>query len=759
MSINANNQKVASALQRNHLSLPSMVKKRDGRIVPFDLSRITKAMENAYETAGEASGSKQDLVQVVANLLAMKDQDQDTISVDTIHDAVENTLVMAGDFIAARSYIRFREMRSQTRGAAIPPNVREAFENDAQHFPSQLQQFQFYDKYSRFNWEHGRRETWSETVARTVDYLRVLSDSKLPEETFDRLGDAILHMRVMPSMRALAMAGPPALRNSMAIYNCSALPISDIQAFVEILLISMAGCGVGFSVESEFVEQFPRIRRQKKTQDVETHQIEDSTEGWGEALKLGLTKWWAGEDVKFNFDLIRRAGSPLRVKGGRASGPEPLKAMLDFIRGRLLARQGSFLKSIDALDIACMIGTAAVSGGVRRTAMICLFDSWDNEVRNCKNGSALIGNEQRWNANISAVWPENIQSVEVMRQMLEMAEGNRGEPGIFSRDNANRLKPKRRTRSKFLVNPCGEINLRPYGLCNLSIVVARSNDTRESLLEKVELATIIGTIQSLGTNFPGMRPEWKQNAEEERLLGVDITGQLDCPLIFNDETGMLLQELKQHAVATNAQYAELLGINQSAAVTCNKPSGNSSQLLNCASGIHARWAPFYIRNVRVSAQTPLYRVLRDAGVPMDPENGQRANNADTWVVHFPVKSPEGAVTRSGRSAIVQCEYWLLNKVYWAEHNVSCTVTYQPDELIDLSAWVWDHRHLIGGLSFLPASNQDYGQMPYEEISQEHYEELAASFPVIDFTRLYAYETEDLTTAAQEIACSAGHCDL
>jgi ribonucleoside-diphosphate reductase alpha chain len=332
----------------------------------------------------------------------------------------------------------------------------------------------------------------------------------------------------------------------------------------------------------------------------------------------------------------------------------------------------------------------------------------------------------------------------------------RGEPGIFSRANANALKPLRRLEANFGTNPCGEINLRPWQFCNLSAVVARSDDTYESLKDKVEIATIIGSIQSMATHFPGLRPMWKENCEEERLLGVDITGQMDCPAI---QDSYVKHELRSIAIQTNKETAQQLGINQSASITCVKPSGNSSQLLNCSSGLHARWSPYYIRNVRVSSHSPLFSVLKDANVPMHPENGQVAETATTWVVHFPTKSPDGAITRNDMTALDQCENWLSNKMFWTEHNPSVTITYKPNEVIDLMQWVWNHRGVIGGMSFLPTFDSQYAQMPYEEITKEEYDQLHGKFPEIDFSKLMMYEHSDLTTASQELACMGASCDI
>jgi ribonucleoside-diphosphate reductase alpha chain len=512
-------------------------------------------------------------------------------------------------------------------------------------------------------------------------------------------------------------------------------------------------------VESRYVEAFPRITRQRSLAPLR-YTIEDSAQGWSAAVKLGMQAWFEGGDVEFNYDEIRQAGAPLRTKGGRASGPGPLKTMLEFARGRILARQGMHLRPIDAHDIMCMIGNAAVSGGVRRTAMISLFDYDDLDMRLCKSGDFERDNSQRWNANNSAVWPERgLDQVQVIEQVLDMVKSQRGEPGIFNRKATLELIPERRKAlgyQEYGTNPCGEIILRKHQFCNLSIAVARSGDTYETLKEKIEVAAIIGTIQSLATNFPDLRPVWKQNCEEERLLGVDITGQMDSPIVRDPS---VMQALRQVAVETNRVVAEKLGINQSTAVTTVKPSGNSSQLLNCSSGLHARWAPYYERNVRVAATSPIFKVLRDAGVPMDPENGQTRDDANTWVVHFPMKSPDGAITRKDNGAIEQCNYWLHNKVNWTEHNPSVTITYKPDEIMDLTKWIWEHRDLIGGMAFLPSFDAQYAQLPYIEMSKEEYERRKADFPAIDFSKLWRHEAIDLTTAAQELACLAGQCEV
>lgn len=637
----------------------------------------------------------------------------------------------------------------------VPQEIRSAFAEADKYFPTPIQKFQYFDKYSRFDYTKGRRETWIETVDRSVNYLRELSQNRLPDAVYQKLRNFILEMKSAPSMRLLAMAGPAAQRNNIAIYNCSFLPVDSVDSFVEALIISMSGCGVGYSVESKYVSKLPAVKPQSfKPRKV--HIIDDSTDGWAEALRTALHTWFDGEDVLFDYSQLRAAGVPLKIKGGRASGPDPLKKLFEFARARILAKQGQKLSTLDAHDIMCEVGNAAVSGGVRRTAMISLFDWDDQELRHAKDGDFEAENSQRWNANNSAVWPDDIKETDIIRQMVDMVEGMRGEPGIFSRAAANNMRPSRRKAWDFGTNPCGEITLRPYQFCNLSIAIARSDDTYDTLKEKVEVATIIGTIQSMATYFPGLREVWKHNCEEERLLGVDITGQMDCPIMQNAE---VMRKLKEVAVETNKLYAGMLGINQSVSVTCVKPSGNSAQLQNASSGLHARWAPYYIRNVRLSAHSPIYKVLKDCGVPMNPENGQTRDNATTWVVPFPIKSPEGAVTRNNRSAIEQCEYWLLNKLNWTEHNPSVTITYKPHEVMDLIKWVVDHKDVLGGMAFLPSFDAKYDQLPYIEITKEEYEEMAAAFPPIDFSRIYLYEHEDLTNAAAELACLAGACEV
>jgi ribonucleoside-diphosphate reductase alpha chain len=754
---NGNGTATAVKAQKNttEVKVPVNIVKRDGRIVPFEMERIEIAIARCFKSVHKEQGKLvKNLTKQVVNIVSAKFEQP---SVEVVQDIVEMVLQAAGEYGAAKSYILYRAEHAKMRQhRPIPDDVRKAFDESDKFFPTQIQKFQFYDKYSRFGYKHGRRETWIETVDRAVDYLRELSEYRLSPLTYARIRQGILDMKVMPSMRLLAMAGSAARRNNISIYNCSYMPVDSNDSFVEALLISMSGCGVGYSVESDYIEKFPRIKRQKELAPIK-YVVDDSTEGWCNSLRKGLETWFDGRDIQFDYSQIRPAGAVLRVKGGRASGPEPLRKMLEFVRARILNRQGSFLRSLDAHDIMCAVGAAAVSGGVRRTAMISLFDYDDKEMRHCKDGDFWRSNNQRWNANNSAVWPSRkLTQSEVAQYVLDMVNSQRGEPGIFNRQAAIETRPARRKEARFGTNPCGEIVLRPFQFCNLSVAVARENDTLEDLIDKVELATIIGTIQSMATHFPGLRPEWRKNCEEERLLGVDINGQLDCPLVQKAE---VMAKLRDAAIEMNKRTTDKLGINQSVAVTCVKPSGNSSQLLNCSPGIHARWSKYYIRNVRVGTHTPIFKVLQNSGVPMDPENGQSKETANTWVVHFPIKAPERAITRNERTALEQCEYWLQNKMYYTEHNPSVTITYKPHEVLDIIRWVYDNQDKIGGMTFLPAFDAQFDQMPYVEISKEEFEKLANEFPNIDFSKVYRYEEEDYTTAAQEVACMAGNCDM
>lgn len=761
-------EKFNQTFKKANLNVPRKIRKRNGKYENFDPTKIYRAVELCYSELGRDVHpvSPQELTEQVSTALVTSFKSAQR-TVEVIQDLIELRLNMASDFEAARAFIVYREDHARRRIAEIPEEVKKAFAKDSDFLRTPGQQFVFYDKYSRWNNDLNRRETWVETVQRTVDHLRweveehlKTTDAEgLDDSIFDQIHEGILKTNVMPSMRLLAMAGPAVRRNSLSLYNCSYLPVRDIQAFVEALLISMNGCGVGFSVERENVERFPRIRRQRKNIERPIHVIADTTEGWAEALRLGLETWWDGRDIEFDFTLIRPAGSVLFTKGGRSSGPEPLRAMLNKLREIILNRQGSFLRTVDAHYMMCAVGDAAVQGGTRRTAMISLFSPDDYEMMTIKSGPVI--DPLLWNANNSIVWGEDITDLEIVETMTTMIKNKSGEPGIFSRRNAQATKPRRRAKAEFGTNPCGEIILRPYGLCNLSQAVCKYGDDEVILSEKVRLATIIGLIQSLSTRFPGLREDWVKNCIDERLLGVDLTAQHTCELTrpgAPDAEG-LRDRLVKLAYETAEEYSRKLGINMPASITTNKPAGNSSELLNVESGIHAAHAPYYIRRYTVGVTSPLFKVLRESGVPMEPRVGTTPENATSWIMSIPKKSSPGVLTKREMSAIDQLEFWKLNKIHWTEHNPSVTISYRMDEIVEMIAWVARNKDVVGGVSFLPVDDHVYAQAPYEEIDEATYEKMVAEFPAIAWETVYSFEMDDMTTAAQEQACFAGSCEV
>lgn len=630
-------------------------------------------------------------------------------------------------------------------------------------FSTPIQGLQFYDKYSRWSHKLGRRETWAETAARVIDFFASELQRRqlaLPSTAWIELERGILNLEAMPSMRVIQMAGPALNRCNVGAYNCAYLPIDSWDAFGELLYILMQGTGAGFSVEVDYVDRLPRIRRQKGNPPSK-YTVPDSTEGWCFALTHGLKTWAAGDDIEFDFSRIRPQGTVLKTKGGRASGPDPLRQLLEFTRHKLLAAQGRRLDPIDAHDIACFCGQIVQVGGVRRAALISLSDLDDRDMREAKDGQFWLNNVQRAMANNSVVYDERPKASIFMEEWLALAKSGTGERGIFNRGGLGKQLPKRRQRRKdFGVNPCGEIILRPRQFCNLSIAIARPEDTEESMERKVALAAMFGTLQSLLTDFKYISPKWRENCEEERLLGVDITGQLDCPLLSpqNPNRPKLLSRLRDVAIKTNTEMANVLKINPSAAVTCVKPSGNSAQLFNCASGLHPRYAQYYIRRLRIGAYTPIAQLLKDQGVPWHPEVGQVAEQATVLVFEFPVAAPEGALTRHDMSAIDQLENWLDLKRYYTEHNPSVTIYVNDEEWPAVGAWVYEHFDEIGGLSFLPKDGGVYELAPYEEITEEEYRRRAEALPSVDFSKLPDYETSDMTEVNREFACTGDRCE-
>ena len=630
-------------------------------------------------------------------------------------------------------------------------------------FKTPTQALQFADKYSRWREEDKRRETWEEACMRVFEFFQEqVGEEKLSLSEWNELYLAMERMEAMPSMRVMQMAGPALERCNVGAYNCAYLPLDSIQSFGELLYILMQGTGCGYSVEQRYVDKLPYIEPQKERGEIQWV-IPDTTEGWCEALTNGMNAWANGEEINFDYSQIRAQGAVLKTKGGRASGPEPLKSLLTFVRKRMLAKQGSYLSTLDAHDIACMCGSIVQVGGVRRAAEISLSDVNDEELRFAKFGDFGREHPERYMANNSAVYESKPSLRKFTDEWLSLAMSGTGERGIFNREGVKKQMPKRRKKNhRFGLNPCGEIVLRPRQFCNLSIAIARQGDSEADLRRKVRLAAMFGTLQSTLTSFSYINKEWKENCEEERLLGVDITGQMDCELLRPGHSSRrwLLRSLKEVAIDTNKEFASRLGIPESAAVTCVKPSGNSAQLFDCSSGLHPRYAPYYIRRFRIGGYTPIGKFLKSKGVPHAIPHEENQENPAVLVFEFPVKSPEGALTRHDLTAIEQLENWKDWKQHFTEHNPSCTIYINDDaEWLEAGSWVYKHWDSVGGIAFLPRDGGSYLLPPYSEITKEEYEELIQVMPVLNFEELRAFETEDTTEVNKEFACVGDRCEL
>lgn len=740
------------------------VRKREGQVVPFEEERIAKAIAKAMKATGE--GSEKDAASVsekVVKALNKKFSSDHVLGIEEIQDMVEEEL-MAADFSqTAKAYILYREERTKLRESkkTIPDYVRDLAVESKKYFRNPLGEFIYYRSYSRWLEQEGRRETWIETVERYVNFMKKNLGNKLTDEEYEEVKQAVLRQDVMPSMRLVWGAGHAAEVTNVTAYNCSFIAPAKPRDFGEIMYLSMCGAGVGFSAEHQNVEQLPLIKRQTGKK-LPTHVIEDSKEGWADALVLGLEAWFNGEDINFDFSKLRPQGARLKTMGGRSSGPDPLRAVLEFARRKILAKQGRRLSTLDVHDIVCKIGEVVVMGGVRRTALISLSDLDDKEMQTAKFGQFYITEPQRAMANNSAVYNEKPSATTFLSEWLSLAKSGSGERGIFNREGLERQMPARRWKNfknywaASGTNPCGEIVLRSKEFCNLSEIVARFEDTEETLLKKARLAAILGTYQSTLTNFKYLSPEWKKNCDEERLLGVSITGQWDCPAVRNAAT---LRKLKEIAVETNKEYAKRFGINQSASVTCVKPSGTVSQLVDASSGLHARHAQYYIRRVRISATDSLFKMLRDQKIPFHPEVGQNSENATTYVLEFPVKAPDQSIVKNDVTAIEQLEYWKMVKENYTEHNPSVTISVGENEWIEVADWLYRNWDMLGGLSFLPREDFVYQLAPYEEITKERYAELVSQFPQVDFSQILLYEREDETQGAKELACVGGTCEI
>ncbi len=748
-------------------SVIDKVMKRDGTIVDFDTDKITSAIFRAMRASEEGSRAEAESVaeDVVRELADIKDRYSTFVpSVEGIQDHVEKALIEADYATTAKSYILYRQERAEKREQEIevPEPAKKLFAKGSEYFEdNEYGEFIYYRSYSRWMEEKKRRETWTETVQRNIDFMRENLEDKLTKEEYAEIKDAILNQEVMPSMRLMQFSGKPARRTNACAYNCSFLSVERLKDFSEAMYLSMNGVGVGFAVESRNVQKLPQITPQTGRKK-DTHVVPDSKEGWCDALLLGMKTWANGEDIDFDYSEIRPRGARLETMGGKASGPDPLEDLLDFTREKMLARQGKRLRNIDAHDIMCKIGEVVVAGGTRRSAMISLSDLEDKEMRDAKKGQFWNNNPQRAMANNSAIYEEKPSTKEFLEEWLALAKSGSGERGIFNRGNVMEQIPERRSAQfkdsgepDWGTNPCGEIILQSHEFCNLSEVICRPDDSVEDLMRKVRLASIIGTYQSTLTHFPYLSDRWEEKCNEERLLGVSLTGQWDCPTVRDEE---VYNKLREEAVRVNKKYAKRFDVTQSKAVTTIKPSGTVSQTFDTAAGMHPRHSEYYIRRVRISASDALFQMMKEQGVPYKPEKGQTEDDASTYVLEFPLKAPDEALVKDDLTAIDQLEHWKMVKTNYTEHNPSVTISVGEDEWIEVANWVYENWEIVGGLSFLPRTDHVYDLAPYEAINEEEYEELKEDMPEIDFSQMILHELEDETDLKKQLACVAGGCE-
>jgi len=740
------------------------IKKRDGNIVAFDKIHITAAILKAMDVSGEGLEKDAEKVteQVIKDLVKKYDKDGFP-GVESIQDIVETNLILMDYAKAAKAYILYRQERARLREQRreVPEHIKKLASESKKYFNNSLSEFVYYRSYSKWIEEEGRRETWVETVGRFMNFMKEELGKKLSEKEYEEIYQAILKQEVMPSMRLMWSAGKAVKKTNVSAYNCSYVAISKLKDFSDVMYLLMCGAGVGFSVEQQTVQKLPQIKRQTGGK-IHSYAIEDSKEGWADALYFGLKNWIGGKDVYFDYSKLRPMGARLKTMGGKSSGPDPLKKALEFARERILARQGRRLTSLDVHDILCKIGEVVVMGGVRRSALLSLSDLDDEDIRDAKRGMFYLTDPQRSMANNSVAYMEKPTAAQFLDEWVALAKSGSGERGIFNRGGLKHQIPERRWKkmgNKWLTagcNPCGEINLRSRGFCNLSEVVARPNDTEKTLFKKIHLATVLGTFQSTLTNFPYISEEWKKNCEEERLLGVSITGQWDCPAVRNKK---VLRKLRDRAVSVNKVYAKRFGVSQSLAVTCVKPSGTVSQLVDASSGLHPRYSPYYIRRVRISATDSLFKMLKDQKVPYYPEVGQNFDEATSYIIEFPIKAPKGTIFRNDMTALEQLGHWKMVKENFTEHNPSVTISVGANEWIDVADWIYNNWDIVGGLSFLPREDHVYAMAPYEEITKETYEIMMAKMPEIDFSQILLYEKDDETQGSKELACMGGKCEV
>jgi len=754
------------------------IKNREGVFVPFQFQKIIDALMKAFSSTkeGKENDAQKVSVHVFQEILALKKAYKTgkfIPSVELIQDLVERELMDLGYHETAKAYILYRSRRAELRdtGISVPLEFKKKVEESSKYFRNPLAELVYYRTYARWIDTESRRECWIETVDRYIGFMKENLGDKLKPGEYKEIREAILKQEAMPSMRLMQFAGKPASKTNVCAYNCSFIAPTCFQDFAEIIYISMCGTGVGFSVESKNIQALPQIKLQSGKK-LATYVIDDSKEGWADAFAVGMKTWFEGDDLDFDFSKLRPSGARLMTMGGKSSGPQPLVDLLNFTRERILRRQGRHLTNLDAHDIICKIGECVVAGGVRRSALISLSDLDDEQIRDAKSGQFWMSEPQRMLSNNSAVYETKPTTIEFMEEWIALMKSGSGERGIFNRGSLATQLPKRRL-EKWAgmnyfdpktgrvtglpgTNPCGEIILKSKQFCNLSEVVARAEDTEETLMKKIRIATILGTYQSTLTKFGYLSKEWKENCEAERLLGVSITGQWDSKLARDEK---MLAKLRAESIRINKLFAKRFGINESTCITCVKPSGNLSQTVDSSSGMHPRHSQYYIRRVRISANDALFKMLKDQGIPYFPEVGQSAENATTFVLEFPVKAPKGAIFKDDIKALDQLEHWKTVKVNYTEHNPSVTVSVGDDEWIKVGNWIYENWDIVGGLSFLPRSNHVYQLAPYEAIDEKKYNELVKTVEHIDFSKIVTYEREDETEVKKELACVSGVCEI
>jgi ribonucleoside-triphosphate reductase len=625
-----------------------------------------------------------------------------------------------------------------------------------QHLPTPLQEYVHKSRYARWIDEEQRRETWPETVNRYVSYF----DQKYPHYPKQEIFHSILNLQTMPSMRAMMTAGPALERDPMAGFNCSFVALDDVRAFDEILYISMCGTGVGFSCERQYITHLPTVAETFTNTDI-TIRVKDSKAGWANAFRELVALLYSGSVPTWDVSKVRPAGAKLKTFGGRASGPQPLVDLFKFAITTFREAAGRKLNSVECHDIVCKVADIVVVGGVRRSALISLSNLSDDRMRGAKSGQWWVQNPQRALANNSAAYTERPQMEVFMKEWLSLIESKSGERGIFNRAAAIKkaIDSGRRDPSKIVgVNPCAEITLRSAGLCNLSEVIIREGDTLSNLKEKVRIAVIVGTYQSMLTDYRYVRGIWKKNQEEERLLGVSLTGIMDHEVLSQTsaEAASWLKEMKTYAIEVNKEWAEKLGINQSVAITTVKPSGTVSQLVDSASGIHPRYSEYYVRTVRADKKDPLAQLMRQQGFPVE-HCVTKPDSTD--IFQFPVAGPKQGIFRNDRTALEQLEHYLMFQTHWTEHNVSITVYVKDHEWLGVGDWVYTHFDSIAGVSFLPHSDHAYRQAPYTECTEQEYLDLLSQMPAFDWDKLSNFEKDDSTINVRELACSSGVCEI